>query len=139
MSHHCSALVICCMDFRLQHCIPDLALQFDIVTNHDYVAVAGGIKSLVAPAKPEYREFIMEQIRISVMLHEIGQVLIVNHLDCGAYGGKRAFASEGEERAKHTADMRAAARMIKERYPSLEVASVLAEFNENSSVDFNQV
>jgi hypothetical protein len=57
------------------------------VSNSDPIRIAGGAKCLASPEHQHEREFVLEQIRTSIRLHETKLVILVLHSDCGAYGG----------------------------------------------------
>jgi carbonic anhydrase len=106
------------MDFRLG---PELVkhLERENLTNDaDIVSLAGAAKNFL---DPDSINIMMKQIDISRRLHGTTEVHIMNHTDCGAYGGKTAFADEETERAKLIADMKQAAEMIKDKWPDLTV------------------
>ena len=67
--------------------------------------MAGGMNNL---------EIILGQIDISVKLHHIQKVVLINHEDCGAYG-------EAGTSQKHSEDLKTAKAKIKAIYPDLEV------------------
>lgn len=103
--HTCTALVISCIDFRIQRCVEEWARKNLGEGNYDRVALAGGVKN---------RDVILGQVDISVRLHGIKKVILMNHEDCGAYG------DEGTE-AKHKEDLSEAAEVTRAKYPMLEI------------------
>lgn len=75
--HKCDAIVIHCIDFRMQKYIDAwLKKRFEDFT-YDRVSVAGGIFD---------NYFVLKQVEISKKLHGIKKVILINHEDCGAYG-----------------------------------------------------
>ena len=99
------ALVVHCIDFRLQEYL-NLWLAENIgVGNYDRVSLAGGVFDF---------ETVFKQVEISERLHEIKKVVFVNHEDCGAYG-------DAGNKERHTADLRAARDKVKECCPRLGV------------------
>ncbi len=111
--------------------------QNNLTGDCDLVSVAGAIKSLVDPTAPAAeREFILKQINLSHALHETKQIILMNHLDCGGYGGSKAFATPEAEHERHQADLRQARDLIRQKYPELEVKLVLAKLGEQQHVAF---
>jgi len=103
--HTCDALVVSCIDFRFQKYIRDwLDKNFEDKT-FDYVGVAGGTKDL---------DTILKQVDVSVRLHEIKQLVLMHHENCGAYG----IESTPE---KHAADLLKAKEIIHKKYPKLKI------------------
>lgn len=105
MIHQAEAIIITCIDFRLQECINNWIAQNFAPRTFDRVAWAGGVKNL---------EAILSQIEIAKKLHHIKKVVLINHEDCGAYGEK------GTEE-KHAQDLAAAKAKILSRFPELTV------------------
>lgn len=77
-----------------------------------------------------------KQIALSKNLHDIKKVILINHTDCGAYGGRKAFASRDAEREAHRKDMNAAAQIVQATYPEIEVKTILADIEKDGSVKF---
>lgn len=93
----------------------------------DEVSVAGAIKSIVDDPNGPAAQTLFKQIELSKTLHHIDTVILMNHTDCGAYGGRATFTSLTEEREKHTQDMLAVRGLITSRFPELTVETVLAD------------
>ena len=72
---------------------------------YDYVGFAGATKNL---------ETIIGQLDISVRLHQVKEVVLINHEDCGAYGAESTHD-------RHALDLNKAKKMILEKYPALKV------------------
>lgn len=103
--HTCDAIVISCIDFRFQKFIRRWIDTNLTDKTFDYVGFAGGSKDL---------NTILNQIDISVKLHDIKQVVLLNHEDCGAYG------AQGTPE-KHKEDLLKAKETILEKYSNLTV------------------
>ena len=131
MSHTCEAILVHCMDFRLREDIYDYLRQQGLTSVCDNVSVAGGAGALV---NKESQGFILKQIALSQKLHGIKKVILMNHTDCGAYGGKAAFKSEAEEKAKHQEDLNKAEEIVKKEFPELEAWKIIANMSESGHV-----
>src|SRR3989339_287107 len=130
MSHTCSAAFVRCMDFRLTPAVEDFFRTHELSEDADVISLAGAAKGL-ADGKGSFLE---SQIDLSKRLHEIKKVILVNHTDCGAYGGHAAFASSEEEQVKHVSDLHTAKEQIQSSHPELEVELWLAYIEENGNV-----
>jgi hypothetical protein len=113
--------------------------QNDLTGDTDLLSVAGAVKGLADTSAPHETEFLLKQIGISHDLHGIRHLILMNHLDCGAYGGSKAFASPEEERAKHVADLGRSRDILKQKYPELEIKLVIAKLDEAGGVAFEHV
>ena len=139
MAHTCKNLVIHCIDFRLMDQLFDwLKTKEMVVATCDEVAIAGAIKDLVEPKNSGEAEFILKQIDISAKLHKIERVILMNHTDCGAYGGHSAFSNEKEEEGRHLKDMNQAKKIILSRWPHLKVMLVLADIKDDGTIEFKK-
>jgi carbonic anhydrase len=103
--HVCKAIVVHCIDFRLQKSINDWLQRKFSLNDYDRLSLAGGVFDL---------EYVLKQVGISRRLHEIKTVVLINHEDCGAYG------AEGNPE-RHAADLHKAEQRIKKEFPGLEV------------------
>lgn len=126
--HCCKLLVVHCIDFRLGRPLKKYLEDQGILGDCDLVSAAGAVKN---------SEFILGQIDISFRLHQIKEVILINHTDCGAYGGSQNFASPEEERVFHIAEMKKAGDLIKNRFPTLKISLILAKIDSSGAIDFN--
>lgn len=105
MAHICDAIVVTCMDFRLQKFIEDWVNQQVGEKQYDRVAWAGGVLDW---------DNVMKQIDTSKRLHQIKKVLLINHEDCGGYG------AAGTPQ-KHREDLLKAKNQVNQKYSDLTV------------------
>ena len=139
MAHNCKALIMHCMDFRFGPEIKIFMQERELLGDCDLVAFAGAAQNLL---KPEFQSFAQRQIDLSKKLHDISEVHLMNHMDCGAYGGHAAFTDLDAEKVAHTSDLVAAAAIIKAAYPELNVIGWIAHIEEdghNNKIWFEQV
>ncbi len=115
--HECTNLVIICMDFRFHQEITDLLRQKGI-EEFDLVALPGASKAVI---DEKLRGATFEAIDIAVEKHHCSKVVIVDHIDCGAYGGSGQFGSSEEERKFHAGKLAEAKEILLQHYPLLEV------------------
>jgi len=127
MSHTCKSLLMQCMDFRFGSKMKEFMSEHVLMDDADLVSIAGSAKNIV---EPDTQAFALRQIEISKTLHEMKEVNLVNHLDCGAYGGRKAFESDKAEYAKLTGDLRQARDILKNKWPDLGVKLWLAHIEE---------
>jgi len=126
MAHTCSTLVLHCIDFRLGNAIKEYLEKNNYLGDCDIVSVAGAAKNIASPADTSARVFVLNQIAISKRLHNISRVVLMNHTDCGAYGGTSAFASDEAEKEHHRSEMMSARTIIHELHPELNISLALA-------------
>lgn len=137
--HKAKALLIHCIDFRFIKAIKDWLDSEGFLGATDEVSLAGVAQILVSPKQESDREFILRQIDIAKRLHDIDEIILMNHTDCGAYGGRDAFTNELVEEEKHELDMREARAFVLSRFPSLKVRLVLSKIDREGKINFNEI
>ena len=126
------------MDFRLTDAINKWLEEKGIMNDCDMISVAGIAKVIADdPDSPEAK-FILKQFELSKKLHNTKTLYLMHHTDCGAYGGHKAFANLEEEKAKYLADMEKASAIIKSVVPDLEIKFVLADINDDGSIEISE-
>jgi hypothetical protein len=124
MSHKCSTVVINCIDFRFwQKLVAYLSDKGE--KSFDFINMAGGAKNVL---DEDTQAVIIKQLEICTDKHCAERLYLVNHMDCGAYGGSAAFGSPEAEREKMIQDLKKAADIVKKRFPSLEIVTLLHTF-----------
>ena len=102
------AVIVHCIDFRLQAHL-NRWLDENVGTgNFDRVALAGGVREF---------ETVFKQIQTAERLHEVKHIILVNHEDCGAYGAEGTFE-------RHNADLHVARERIRRVYPDLRIKTL---------------
>src|SRR5258708_11233753 len=84
------AAVLTCFDQRIRATVNKF-LQRRGILRPDMIVVAGGAKTLASPRNDFERDFILEQVRMSVLLHKTQRVFLMCHSDCATYGGLAPF------------------------------------------------
>lgn len=139
MSHTCKALLLRCLDFRLNEAVSQWLEKNRLLNKCDFVSLAGAVKNLVDPQQPTDPEVVLRQIEISQRLHGISEVILMNHTDCGAYGGRAAFEGSEEERSQHLQDLQQAKEKIIFQFPDLKIRRVLAKINPLGQISFEEI
>lgn len=90
-------LCVTCIDYRflskdVTWLNTELGLDFD---NYDIVALAGASLSAVPTKVPQNPNAFWDQIKIAMSLHHIKRVVLLDHMDCGAY--REAFGKPPED------------------------------------------
>ncbi len=130
-SHECENLVLMCMDFRFHEKLAQV-IGHSGYRQFDLLALPGGSKSVVDESS---RGVMLAAIEIGVSAHKVKRVIIVDHVDCRAYGGSEAFESPEAEELRHTEALLEASGIVRERFPELEVVLVYAAWDRVKSVD----
>ena len=134
MTHTCSSALIRCMDFRLTSAINKWMEEKGIMDDCDVISVAGISKSIAIDPESNESKYLIEQIGLSVKLHDTKTLYLIHHTDCGAYGGHTSFSSLAEEKARYNEDMEKSMAVINGLFPKLEVKLVLADILDSGEI-----
>jgi carbonic anhydrase len=126
--YKCEAAVVWCFDNRFEMVLRKLLKRLG-VGYFDPIRIAGGTKYLATADDEASRNFVLDQIRISMRLHETQTVILMLHSDCGAYGGLSAFGDDAEKEAQHHAkELQTAASYLLSQIPELTVKPYFVNF-----------
>ncbi len=111
----CDALAVYCYDHRLRQRHLDLLDALGV--SADPFSQPGGARRVLALGGTDHNDIIVrEAIDLAVRLHQIWQIILINHEDCGAYES----AEMGSEETRHVqhADLVIATQRIEVAYPN---------------------
>jgi hypothetical protein len=122
------AAVLTCFDQRIRTAVNKF-LQRRGIVRPDMIVVAGGAKTLASPRNDFERDFILEQVRMSVLLHGTRRAYLICHSDCATYGGLAAYKGDASAEAEHHfQELEKAAGILKTAFPELQVECFLVNF-----------
>lgn len=114
-SIHCDALVVHCMDYRLQKFIqPWITVRFGY-DNFDIISLAGGVHD---------DEVVLKYVELAVKIHTIQTVCLINHEDCRAYGRDGTIS-------RHKRDLINTQNKLLALFPLLHVETFYLHLNGN--------
>ena len=123
------AVVLTCMDFRLvDKTVKYLDSLDHMQGEYDHIVLAGASLSVVTDKFPAWATTFWDHVKIAIDLHHVKEVIVLDHRDCGAYKlvyGKDLGASPKEETDIHTANLKKIFKVLKEKYPHIEVRLAL--------------
>ncbi|MCX6741349.1 MAG: hypothetical protein NTY61_03050 [Candidatus Parcubacteria bacterium] len=122
-----TSIIVSCIDYRFwPQALPLLKNKYG---NFDLIGIAGSSRGLISPTDKEDGRVIIKNIKTSIRLHHSYQLILTNHIDCGAYGGSKNFSSQAEEAKFHKKELRAAKAIIQEKFPQLMIKTELLIIN----------
>lgn len=126
--YRCDAAVVWCFDTRFDLGFRKFLKRMGIV-NADPIKIAGGAKCLASPAQESERDFVLDQIRTSIRLHQTDRVILMLHSDCGAYGGLAGFDGDAQAEAEHhRLELHRAAKTLRDAIPGIAVDAYFVDF-----------
>jgi hypothetical protein len=123
------AAVLCCFDHRIGTVVRKF-LKKQAIERADMIVVAGGAKTLASPRNDFERDFILEQVRMSVLLHHTKRVLVMSHSDCATYGGLAHFKGDQQAEADHhRSELLRAGELLIANFPGISVEPYFVKFD----------
>ena len=123
------AAVLCCFDQRIGTAVRKF-LKKQGVERADMIVVAGGAKTLASPRNDFEQDFILEQVRMSIRLHQTKRVMVMSHSDCATYGGLAHFkGDEVAEAAHHRSKLLRAGELLTANFPDISVEPYFVKFD----------
>ena len=128
--HSCEAVVLSCIDFRFWRETVEFVEHELGIKTCDFPSIPGSAKTISELA--EGVNLAMACIGVPINLHHAKKVVIVNHEDCGAYGGSANFKGDSKaEQAFHEQELFNARNKLVETYPDKEYILVYAKLTDN--------
>jgi carbonic anhydrase len=101
----CDALVVHCMDYRLQKFLqPWITVRFGY-DNFDIISLAGSVHDY---------EMVLKYVQLAVQIHGIKTVCLINHEDCRAYGRDGTYK-------RHRHDLLETRSKVQALFPELNI------------------
>jgi carbonic anhydrase len=123
------AAVLCCFDYRINRAVRKF-LKKQGIERADMIVVAGGAKTLASPRNDFEQDFILEQVRMSIRLHQTECVLVMSHSDCATYGGLAHFKGDKQAEAEHhRGELLRAGELLTANFPTISVEPYFVKFD----------
>jgi hypothetical protein len=123
------AAVLCCFDHRIGTAVRKF-LKKQGIERTDMIVVAGGAKTLASPRNDFEQDFILEQVRMSIRLHQTKRVMVMSHSDCATYGGLAAFKGDQQAEADHhRTELLRAGDLLTANFPNISVEPYFVKFD----------
>jgi carbonic anhydrase len=123
------AAVLCCFDQRISRAVRKF-LKKQGIERADMIVVAGGAKTLASPRNDFEQDFILEQVRMSIRLHQTARVLVMSHSDCATYGGLAHFKGDKQAEAEHhSGELLRAGELLTANFPGISVEPYFVKFD----------
>ena len=122
------ALLLTCMDFRLTDDIVRYMDGRGMTDRYDHVVLAGGSLGALHDKYSEWGTPFRDHLNVAIDLHQIQQVIIMDHRDCGAYKtilGEDFAKDPARETEVHAEYLARLAADIRALYPDLAVETLL--------------
>src|SRR6202051_5013274 len=123
------AAVLCCFEHRISTAVREF-LKKQAIERPDMIIVAGGAKTLASPRNNFEQDFILEQVRMSIRLHQTKRVLVMSHSDCATYGGLANFKGDRDAEAEHhRSELLRGAELLSSTFADISVEPYFVKFD----------
>lgn len=134
--HSCEAVVLTCIDFRFWKETIEFVEKEMGIKSYDFPSLPGSVKAINECEKEV--DVAIACIGVPCNLHRVKKIVLVNHADCGAYGGSAIFHGDLEAEQKfHEGELQKAKEKLIAKYPDKEYILVYAKLvDSGSSIEF---
>jgi len=122
------ALLLSCMDYRLTDATERYMAGRDMRNKYDHVVLAGAALGAITDKFPDWNKTFWEHLDIAIQLHQIHQVIVMDHRDCGAYKtilGEDLAPNPRKEMDVHATQLKTLRGAIAKKHPTLKVELLL--------------
>lgn len=128
-AHTAKAFVISCMDFRL---LDDIVLFLNdkgYHNNYDQFIIAGSSLGFNQEKHPSWRQSCEMHLDIAKQLHQVREIICIDHLACGAYRMLYPWLNLEEEREYHIKNLKRFEITMKEKYPEMKISLYIMDLD----------
>jgi len=127
--HACEAVVLCCIDFRFWRETLEFVEKELGIKSFDFPSLPGAAKAINESVGDA--DLAMSCVSVPCDLHQAKTLVLINHQDCGAYGGSKIFSGdETAEQKFHETELKKAKTKVLAKYPNLNVILVYAKLSD---------
>lgn len=133
----CDAVVISCIDFRFWRSIVSFVENELGIEDFDFPSMPGAAKAINEGKEGEMPDLC---VNIPIDLHHVKKVVVINHEDCGAYGGSSKFDHNKEREMEfHRWRLGLAKRKILKKHPDKEVILAYAKILDEDTLEIGEM
>lgn len=136
--HKAQACALFCMDFRFKDATLKYLKEKLDLKDLDIIVLAGASKNLASPKESTDYYFTIRQIEISIKLHEIDKIVLINHADCGAYGGMKKIGSYKKEKEVQIKDLLKSKKLLEKIFSNQKIILIYANLV-NGEMQFERI
>ena len=131
MKANYKAMVLSCIDPRFQPIVYNYLKKKRLIGKYSSFTIAGSAVGVTANRFKKWHKVFWENFDMSVKLHNIKKLIVINHRDCGAakiINGKKEFSTINETKV-HKTSFQKLKKIFKKKYPKLKIELKLVSLN----------
>lgn len=128
-THFAEAMVLTCIDYRFIDTITFFLEQNPVLSQkYDLTTLAGASLGFNQNEFKCWKKTFIDQLELAIQLHHIKQLIVFDHMDCGAYQllYPDIELNTKEERRLHKKNIKKFIRKLKKIFPKLVYSGYLA-------------
>ncbi len=125
-------MVLSCIDPRFQPIVYKYLKKKKLNGKYSSFTIAGAALGVTANKFKKWHKVFWDNIDISIKLHKIKKLIVINHRDCGAakiINGKKEFSKINETKV-HKNSFKKIKKIFKKKYPNLIIETLLISLNQ---------
>ena len=131
MKANYKAMVLSCIDPRFQPIVYNYLKKKRLIGKYSSFTIAGSAVGVTANRFKKWHKVFWENFDMSVKLHNIKKLIVINHRDCGAakiINGKKEFSTINETKV-HKTSFQKLKKIFKKKYPKLKIELKIVALN----------
>ena len=127
-------MVLSCMDPRFQPIVNNYLKKRKLNGKYSAFTIAGSAIGVTASKFKKWHKSFWDNIHISIKLHKIKKLIVINHQDCGAAKmmNSKKFFNNIIETEIHKKSFKLIKSKFKKKYPSLVIETILISLNKKA-------
>jgi hypothetical protein len=125
------AMVLTCMDYRFVNDSVYFFNRMGFRDDYNKFSLAGASLGYNQSAFPEWSATFDKHVGLAKDLHDINEIVVMDHMDCGAYRilYDNPSMSRKEEYDLHVKNLQQFKGLMQQKYPSLKVSAQLIDLD----------
>ena len=131
MKSNYKAMVLSCIDPRFQPIVYNYLKRKKLKGKYSSFTMAGSSIGVTATKFKRWHKTFWDNIDISIKLHQIKKLIVINHRDCGAakiINGNKEFSRINETKI-HKDSFKKIKKIFKKKYPKLSIELNIISLN----------
>ncbi len=127
MNKKYKAMVLSCIDPRFQPLVFNYLRKKNFLGSYSSFTIAGSALGITALKYKKWHKTFWENLDISIRLHKIKKLIVINHFDCGVAKilNKKKEFSHSKETKIHKKSFVKLRKTFKKKYPKFKIEFIL--------------
>ncbi|CAH6421437.1 Hypothetical protein KVN_LOCUS265 [uncultured virus] len=130
-THKAHAFVLSCIDYRFIDYTSQLLEDSYLNKDYDFTTLAGASLGFNQKKFNCWRKTFIDLVKLAIELHDIKEIIVIDHMDCGAYAliYPDININTKEEKKLHIKNILQFIKEMKKIFPNLKYKGYLLDIN----------